>query len=39
VAHDTRYAPNSVYGFFKDFNIEVSYPTQSWCSLEIEGLT
>jgi hypothetical protein len=39
VADDTRYAPFSVYGFFKDFNIEVSYPTQSWCSLEIEGLT
>lgn len=39
VPDDQRYVPFSVYGFFKDFNIEVSYPTQSWCSLEIEGLT
>ena len=38
VPGDTRYAPFSVYGFFKDFTIEVSYPTQSWCSLEVEGL-
>ena len=38
VAEDSRYAPFSVYGFFRDFNIEVAYPTQSWCSLEIEGL-
>lgn len=32
-------APLTVYGFFRDFNIEVSYPTTSYCSLEIEGLT
>lgn len=32
-------APLTVYGFFRDFNIEVSYPTESFCSLEIEGLT
>lgn len=32
-------APLTVYGFFRDFNIEVSYPTESYCSLEIEGLT
>lgn len=32
-------APLTVYGFFRDFAIEVSYPTESYCSLEIEGLT
>ena len=32
-------APLTVYGFFRDFNIEVAYPTESFCSLEIEGLT
>lgn len=31
--------PLTVFGFFRDFNIEVAYPTQSYCSLEIEGLT
>lgn len=28
-----------VYGFYKDFNIAISYPLQSLCSLSIEGLT
>jgi hypothetical protein len=32
-------APLTVYGFFRDFSIEVAYPTESFCSLEIEGLT
>lgn len=32
-------APLTVYGFFRDFAIEVAYPTESFCSLEIEGLT
>lgn len=31
--------PLTVFGFFRDFNIEVAYPTESFCSLEIEGLT
>ncbi len=33
------FQPLTVYGFFRDFNIEVAYPTESYCSLEIEGLT
>lgn len=33
------YASTAVYGFFKDFAIEIAYPTESICSLEIEGLT
>lgn len=31
--------PLTVFGFFRDFSIDVPYPTQSYCSLEIEGLT
>ena len=28
-----------VYGFYRDFNILISYPTFAICSLDIEGLT
>ena len=38
-ADDVTYAPLVVYGFYKDFSIEVAYPTSSYCSLEVEGLT
>lgn len=38
-AEDAALDPLTVYGFFKDFQIEVAYPTASLCSLEIEGLT
>lgn len=31
-------APLNVYGFYRDFSLEVAYPTQSYCSLEIESL-
>jgi len=33
------YASFNVYGFYKDFQIEMSYANHSECSLEIEGLT
>lgn len=33
------YAPLVVWGFYRDFSIDVAYPTLSYCSLEIEGLT
>lgn len=33
------YESTVIYGFFKDFQITISYPTHSDCSLEIEGLT
>lgn len=36
---DSQYAAATVFGFFRDFSIEIAYPTQSLCSLEIEGLT
>lgn len=33
------YASMAVYGFFRDFNIEVAYPTHSLISISLEGLT
>ena len=38
-ADDVTYAPLQVYGFYKDFSIDVAYPTMSYCALEVEGLT
>jgi hypothetical protein len=34
----TDYAPLVVYGFYRDFSIDIAYPTKSWCRLEVEGL-
>lgn len=33
------YGATIIYGFYKDFSIDISYPTISVCSLELEGLT
>jgi hypothetical protein len=30
--------PLIIYGFYKDFSTEISYPTHSICNLQIEGL-
>lgn len=35
---DEDYSPLTVYGYYRDFNIEISYPSFSLCRLEIEGL-
>lgn len=32
------YAPLTIFGFYRDFSIDVAYPTKSYCNLEIEGL-
>lgn len=37
-AEGDEYLPLVVYGFYRDFQIEVAYPTKSYCSIEIEGL-
>ena len=29
----------TAYGFYKEFSIDLAYPTVSYCSLTIEGLT
>jgi hypothetical protein len=33
------FEPLTVFGFYRDFSIDISYPTISLCNLEIEGLT
>lgn len=30
--------PLTVFGYYRDFSTEITYPTTSYCSLEIEGL-
>jgi len=36
---DDALDPLTVFGFYKDFQVEVAYPTVALCSLEIEGMT
>lgn len=31
--------PLTVFGFYRDFNLDIAYPNYSLCRLEIEGLT
>jgi hypothetical protein len=33
------YTSTIIYGFYKDFGITIAYPTESLCTLDIEGLT
>lgn len=35
---EAGYEPLMVYGFYRDFSIDVAYPTRHLCNLEIEGL-
>lgn len=35
----SEYESTILYGIYKDFEVMISYPTYSDCSLEIEGLT
>ena len=35
---DASYEPLTIFGFYRDFSIDVAYPTKSYCNLEIEGL-
>lgn len=32
------YGPLIMYGFFRDFSLEIPYPEYSYCSLQVEGL-
>jgi hypothetical protein len=34
-----RFSSTVIYGFFKDFDTVIAYPSHSECSVEIEGLT
>lgn len=39
-ANDTAtYSPLLVWGFYRDFSIDISGPMASYCTLEIEGMT
>ncbi len=38
VTNADGYEPLIVFGFYRDFSINVAYPTTSYCNLEIEGL-
>lgn len=33
------YGSTVIYGFYKDFSTVISYPTESLCDIELEGLT
>ncbi|MGE8449106.1 MAG: hypothetical protein ACN6OP_00500 [Pseudomonadales bacterium] len=33
------YGPLTIYGFYRDFTIDIAYPLVHFCNLEIEGLT
>lgn len=33
------YKPLTMYGYYKDFSLEIPYPEYSYCSLQVEGLT
>lgn len=35
---EAGYEPLLIYGFFRDFSIDIQYPNYHLCSLEIEGL-
>lgn len=37
-ADDDRFSPLVMFGFYRDFNIDIAYPEHSLCRLEIEGL-
>lgn len=39
VPGNEAYSPMIIYGYYKDFSLEVAYPTTHLCSLEIESLT
>ena len=35
---ENAFSPLTVFGYYRDFNIDISYPTFSLCRIEIEGL-
>lgn len=34
-----KYSSTAVYGFYKDFTVEIAYPDKSVCTIQLEGLT
>lgn len=37
-SEEESFSPLIVYGYYRDFAVEITYPTESLCTLEIEGL-
>lgn len=37
-SEDEDYSALIVYGFYRDFSIDIAYPTHSFCRIEVEGL-
>lgn len=37
-AEEVGFEPLTLFGFYRDFSIDVAYPTNSLCSIQIEGL-
>lgn len=37
-SEDADYSTLIVYGFYRDFSIDIAYPTHSFCRIEVEGL-
>jgi hypothetical protein len=35
---EDNFSPITVFGYYRDFNIDISYPTFSLCRIEIEGV-
>jgi hypothetical protein len=35
----TTYGSTIIYGFYKDFSVDIAYPTESICTIQLEGLT
>ncbi|OZI31730.1 hypothetical protein CAL29_28055 [Bordetella genomosp. 10] len=38
-AESDDYGPLTIFGFYRDFSIDIAYPLMNFCNLEIEGLT
>ena len=39
IAAKEQYEALTIYGFYRDFNIDIAYPSVNFCSLQIEGLS
>lgn len=39
IAARDQYEALTIYGFYRDFNIDITYPSVNFCSLQIEGLS
>lgn len=39
IAARDQYEALTIYGFYRDFNIDIAYPSVNFCTLQIEGLS